>query len=138
MIPRLPCCHIPERLLNCGPTLTEPGPCGYLLRPCPVPYAFYTSSLRLPTSRFDHLVAHVSNPCPQAIHQKLTPTELVATFGVHQLEHVPEYDVIRPLRDTGLNGRPRLKFTAWNSTYLIELQPNNRLVSPHVVLQEPA
>lgn len=53
------------------------------------------------------------------------------------MEHkslVPEYTLIRTRREIGPNGKLRkINFDAWNSTYEIELIPNNKLISPNLI-----
>uniref|UniRef100_A0AC35G3W0 Peptidase M12B domain-containing protein n=1 Tax=Panagrolaimus sp. PS1159 TaxID=55785 RepID=A0AC35G3W0_9BILA len=68
------------------------------------------------------------------LHHKLTKRELIYTFGVEHKSLVPEYTLIRTRRETGPNGRlKKINFDAWNSTYEIELIPNNKLISPNLI-----
>ena len=69
-----------------------------------------------------------------ALHHKLTKRELVKTFGVDSPKNVPEYELIKTVRENGPDGKLRvMKFSAWNSTFEIELKPNNKLISPNLV-----
>lgn len=64
----------------------------------------------------------------------MTKRELIYTFGVEHKSLIPEYTLIRTRRETGPNGElQKLNFDAWNSTYEIELTPNNKLISPHLI-----
>lgn len=69
----------------------------------------------------------------QAFHDKLNRRELHYAFGVSDPAHLPEYDLIRPKNEHDSGGRlHRMRFDAWNTTYVVELQPN-KLISPHLV-----
>ncbi|CAJ0935639.1 unnamed protein product, partial [Mesorhabditis belari] len=68
----------------------------------------------------------------QAFHHRLTKRELHHVFGVDAYHKVPEYHLIRTIKN--LNGENlRLEFEAWNETYQAELTPNRKLVSPHLI-----
>lgn len=55
----------------------------------------------------------------KAIHRELTKSELLQTFGVHKVEHVPEYHLIDTFREKNTDGNVKaIRFTAWNSTYV--------------------
>ncbi|KAI1724134.1 reprolysin family propeptide domain-containing protein [Ditylenchus destructor] len=71
--------------------------------------------------------------CVESLHRRFTPSELLQTFGVQKPEHVPEYSLIETHRDRNFDGTLRhLRFNVWNTTYVIELEPNKRLISPHL------
>ncbi|VDK47676.1 unnamed protein product [Anisakis simplex] len=69
----------------------------------------------------------------KAFHHRLTKRELQKVFGVEDKLHVPEYELIKTERLKFGGDGLRLKFNAWNSTYRIELQPNRKLLSPHLI-----
>ncbi|CAD5234701.1 unnamed protein product [Bursaphelenchus xylophilus] len=69
----------------------------------------------------------------QAFHHKLTKGELAHTFGVEHVDHVPEYDLIRAKRHVIDDERKRIEFKAWNKTYMLDLQINKKLLSPHLI-----
>ncbi|KAL3103375.1 hypothetical protein niasHS_002561 [Heterodera schachtii] len=70
-----------------------------------------------------------------AIHRTFTVSELRHTFGVERHELVPEYNLLSSIkRERSSDGLTRrIHFRAWNSSFLVELRPNDRLISPHLI-----
>ncbi|KAI6209515.1 hypothetical protein M3Y96_00229400 [Aphelenchoides besseyi] len=68
----------------------------------------------------------------QSFHHKLTKRELVQTFGVNHVDHVPDYHLIRTKRRVLSDQKRELRFNAWDHEYVVELQPNDKLVSPQI------
>ncbi|VDL84768.1 unnamed protein product [Nippostrongylus brasiliensis] len=69
----------------------------------------------------------------QALHHKLTKRELHHVFGVDEVHQVPEYELIKTERYPKEDGGLRIRFSAWGDDYDLDLKPNNRLISPHLV-----
>uniref|UniRef100_A0A914HYA2 Peptidase M12B domain-containing protein n=1 Tax=Globodera rostochiensis TaxID=31243 RepID=A0A914HYA2_GLORO len=74
-------------------------------------------------------------PLLQAIHRTFTVPELRHTFGVDRHDQVPEYNLLTSVkRELSADGTTRkIQFRAWNTSFLIELRPNHRLISPHMI-----
>uniref|UniRef100_A0A183C8P4 Peptidase M12B domain-containing protein n=1 Tax=Globodera pallida TaxID=36090 RepID=A0A183C8P4_GLOPA len=74
-------------------------------------------------------------PLLQAIHRTFTVPELRHTFGVDRHDQVPEYNLLTSVkRELSADGTTRkIQFRAWNTSFLIELRPNHRLISPHML-----
>uniref|UniRef100_A0A915EMN6 Peptidase M12B domain-containing protein n=1 Tax=Ditylenchus dipsaci TaxID=166011 RepID=A0A915EMN6_9BILA len=53
--------------------------------------------------------------------------------GVQKVEHVPKYDLVDAQRERLPDGTVRtIRFKAWNSTYVVQLQRNDKIISPHM------
>uniref|UniRef100_A0A0M3ITZ2 DUF4258 domain-containing protein n=1 Tax=Ascaris lumbricoides TaxID=6252 RepID=A0A0M3ITZ2_ASCLU len=70
----------------------------------------------------------------KALHHRLTKRELQRVFGVEHRKDVPEYALITAKRRKMDDDHLRVQFNAWNDTYQIELKPNRKLLSPHLVI----
>ncbi|KJH42085.1 reprolysin family propeptide [Dictyocaulus viviparus] len=70
----------------------------------------------------------------QGIHDKLTRRELQYVFGIEEKHQVPEYQLIKTEKYRKEDGGMRIRFTAWGDEFVLDLQPNHKLVSPHIVV----
>ncbi|EPB68497.1 reprolysin family propeptide [Ancylostoma ceylanicum] len=68
-----------------------------------------------------------------SFHHKLTKRELKYVFGVDEVHQVPEYELIKTQRHRKKDGGLRLQFSAWGDDFVLDLKPNSRLISPHIV-----
>ncbi|KAK6040612.1 reprolysin family propeptide [Cooperia oncophora] len=67
------------------------------------------------------------------LHHKLTKRELQHVFGVEEVHEVPEYTLIKTEKFRKEDGGLRIRFSAWGDEYVLDLKPNHRLISPHIV-----
>ncbi|KAJ1363898.1 ADP,ATP carrier protein [Parelaphostrongylus tenuis] len=66
------------------------------------------------------------------IHDKLTSRELQYVFGVEEKSQVPDYQLIKAEKYRKEDGGLRIRFSAWNEEFVLDLQPNRKLISPHI------
>lgn len=64
----------------------------------------------------------------------MTKRELKQIFGVEHHSQVPDYKLVKAEKQIVGDGELLLSFDAWNTSYRLELIPNRRLISPHLVI----
>ncbi|EJD75358.1 hypothetical protein LOAG_17486 [Loa loa] len=66
-------------------------------------------------------------------HHRLTKRELQQIFAVSHHKDVPEYELIDVNRKQLTDGTIHLLFHAWDQEFLVNLKPNLKLLSPHLI-----
>uniref|UniRef100_A0A0R3RG31 Pep_M12B_propep domain-containing protein n=1 Tax=Elaeophora elaphi TaxID=1147741 RepID=A0A0R3RG31_9BILA len=69
----------------------------------------------------------------QNFHHRLTKRELQQVFAVSHHEEVPEYALIDVNSKQLSDGTTHLLFDAWNQKFHVDLRPNLKLLSPHLI-----
>ncbi|CAI4233289.1 unnamed protein product [Auanema sp. JU1783] len=69
----------------------------------------------------------------ESLHHKLTKREIQHVFGVEEKHQIPTYHMIKPEKYETEDGHLRMKFDAFDNTYEMQLKPNTRIISPHLI-----
>uniref|UniRef100_A0A915PU21 Peptidase M12B domain-containing protein n=1 Tax=Setaria digitata TaxID=48799 RepID=A0A915PU21_9BILA len=66
-------------------------------------------------------------------HHRLTKRELQQIFDVSHQNDVPEYELINVKKKQFRDGTMHLLFDAWEQKFHVDLKPNLKLLSPHLI-----
>ncbi|VDN01757.1 unnamed protein product [Thelazia callipaeda] len=69
----------------------------------------------------------------QDFHHHLTKRDIQQIFGVSRHVDVPEYALVNVNQKKYNNGTLYLSFDAWDQNFCIDLKPNLKLLSPHLI-----